>query len=106
MYRGIPVEPEVGLARPGTRTNVLIFKCRFAETRDPAALVFDIDQVLVPGIDLHPHSVADADGPPVAVVNSARMTRGRHPGAVVLQSAIHVVGRGHVESDVIELRNR
>ena len=73
---------------------------------DLAALGFGIDVVRIGRVFEHPEAVAAEHVFPARVADAAGIRRIAHPGAVVLQAAIDVIGVRVVHADVIELRDR
>ena len=73
------------------------------EAKKLAALIFGIHDVFVvrilPGIK----SITEANIFPILVLNSANALRWTFPRAVVLKSAVNIVGLVHVVRDMVEL---
>src|ERR1043166_4557503 len=71
-----------------------------------AALVFRVDVVWVSGVLKHPKSIAIEHIFPTMIGDATWVLRITYPRAVVLQSAIHLIGILLVQADMIELRHR
>src|SRR5512132_2752757 len=69
-----------------------------------AALVFGIDVVRVSRVLEHPESIAVEHIFPTIIGDAAWVLRITYPRAVVLQSAIHLVGILFVVAHMVELR--
>ena len=76
------------------------------DTANLATLGFGVDVVGVRRILMHPEAIAAIHIFPARVGDAAGIGRIAHPRAVVLQPAINVVRIGHINIDVVELRDR
>ena len=76
------------------------------DAADLAALRLGVDVVRIGRILPHPEAVAAVHVLPARIGDAAGIGRVADPGAVVLQAAVDVVRVGHVDADVIELRDR
>src|SRR5512132_1217097 len=79
--------------------------CVAIDSADLAALVFSIDAIRISRVLEHPESIAAVHIFPAMIGYAAWVLRITYPRAVVLQSAIHLVGILLVHTHVIELRH-
>src|ERR1700686_1868600 len=106
VNRRVPVEAE--LAFPiillgldaARRESGLIYAANVATLR------FGVNVGGIGGIRKDPKSIAAEEIFPAAVGDTARIGRIAHPGTVILQAAVHMVGILHVHAHVIKLRDR
>ena len=106
VNRGVPVEAKFFLAIIGQRLDSPPFVRVAIHAADFSALRFGVDVVGIGRVFEHPEAVAAIHVFPARVGDAAGIGRISHPGAVVLQAAIDVIGVGIVKADVIELRHR
>ena len=103
----VPVEPQrhpVGM----DRANVLALPGRFVEPTEESPLGHAVPVTGIAEIGEGGESVPAAHAGPVIIANATRVPQGAgaKPRAIILQAAVHVERRVHVDVDVIELRQR
>src|SRR5438067_8199481 len=102
----VPIETELSFLIERQRLDVPGLMRLSVDATDVPALRLRIDVLGISGIDEHPKAVAAVHVLPLTFGDSARVLRRADPGAVVLQTAIHFVRSIHVETHMIELRDR
>ena len=103
LQGGVPVPAELGLARAGLRLDESGFAQSQVDAPRITALALGINVIGVRGIRLHPESVAAVEILPMAILDGTTGARRTHPGAVVLETAEHAIGQGHVHGHVVVL---
>ncbi len=101
---GVPVEAQVNAVRP-PRANTFPLAGLPVEANQRAALGHGVAVGGVGGIDQRGKAVAEADFVPVPVTDAAVLPHVARPAprAVILHASEHIVGRLHIDVDMIEL---
>ena len=103
-HRGIPVETQFGVSVLGQGLNGFYhFLVAVVAPNILGALHFGIGDVLG-GMLQNAKSIAVSNRDPVCCGDASARTGWTAPGAIVLKSAVNIVGLRIVQADVVELR--
>src|SRR5271165_3761842 len=104
--RRVPVVPQFSFAVLGQRLDAAQLVRLAIDAADLAPLRLGVKIIRVRWVSEHPKAIAAVHILPMLIRDPTRILRVADPGAVVLKTAINVIGRVHVDGDVIKLRDR
>ena len=103
MDRRVPVVPQFSFAEVGQRLDVARLVRLAIDAADLAPLRLGVKIIRVRWVTEHPKAIAAVHVLPLMIRDPARILGVADPGAVVLKTPIHTIGRVHVDGDVIKL---